>query len=45
MTDSEEMNWSDYNVILGTLQRKKERGKRKGFYVTPTCQGKMIDSE
>jgi hypothetical protein len=25
MTDSKEMNWSDYDEILGTIQRKKER--------------------
>jgi hypothetical protein len=30
MTDIEETNWSNYDEILGTIQRKKERKKRKG---------------
>jgi hypothetical protein len=29
MTDTEETNWSDYNEILGTVQRRKERANGK----------------
>jgi hypothetical protein len=29
--DTEEMNWSDYDKILGTIQRKKERANGKAF--------------
>jgi hypothetical protein len=29
MTDTEEMNWSDYDELLETIQRRKERANGK----------------